>query len=449
VSSATVASTSSSILVAGAARVDVTPPVGVPLAGFGSSSRRQSVPNFDPNALAHLLQPSTGVRDPICARALFLSDGTSPVAIVTLDAVAMTDEFVQTVFTKAQALGSTVPLSSVMFCASHTHSGPGAVTHLLMWEIAAVDLYHDSVFQSLTDGAAQALVQAERSARPAVVGAGSGQIPNATHNRRAGVSPTFQSNSVDPEVVVLRVDDVTGAPIATLWNFAIHGTSLGDTSYVLSSDIMGGANAQLEQNGTVALFVNSGEGDISPNWFDDSGIKTGGPILADAVSSVRANTNTLSSVPLASVDQRIDFGQATFDLSLQRLGSSGTQMLAQFGWLSAIQALGANFGMTIPIPSGTLETQFRFQAIRVGKWGFTSIPGEAIHTIALDLKAYGQTLGYEHVFTCGLANGHMGYCCTEPEYNAGGYEALLTLFGSKQADKLEASCEAQLAAIKP
>ncbi|HZV03113.1 MAG TPA: neutral/alkaline non-lysosomal ceramidase N-terminal domain-containing protein, partial [Planctomycetota bacterium] len=145
-------------LFAGATRVDVTPPVGVPLAGYGDGARRQMPPNLDPNAYDHLLAPSTGERDPIYARALFVSNGTDRVVFVSVDAIAMTDEFALAVFAKAQALGSTVPWEGCLFAAVHTHSGPGCLTHLLAWEIAAADLYHDSVFEAVTDGVARAMV---------------------------------------------------------------------------------------------------------------------------------------------------------------------------------------------------------------------------------------------------------------------------------------------------
>src|SRR5579883_2022289 len=433
-------------LFAGATRVDVTPPVGVPLAGYGDGARRQMPPNLDPNAYDHLLAPSTGERDPIYARALFVSNGTDRVVFVSVDAIAMTDEFALAVFAKAQALGSTVPWEGCLFAAVHTHSGPGCLTHLLAWEIAAADLYHDSVFEAVTDGVARAMVEAEHAAVPARIGAGSGQLANATHNRRAGISPSFTSSSIDPELLVLRIDSAAGAPIATLWNFAIHGIALDSSSLVYSADIMGGANAELEANGSVAVFLNGAEGDISPDFFQDQGIKTGGPLIAQAVAQVRSSTTTVASVEIAATKRVVDFGQATLDLSLL-LGPGGLASLG--GWTATIQALGASLGASLPLPAGSVETELRFQAVRLGKWGFVSIPGEAIHTIGLDLKAYGATLGYEHVFPCGLSNGHMGYVCTEPEYNAGGYEAILTLFGSKTADRLEAACEAQLEAVKP
>ena len=30
-------------------------------------------------------------------------------------------------------------------------------------------------------------------------------------------------DSIDPHLGIIRVDDIEGSPIATVWNFAIHG----------------------------------------------------------------------------------------------------------------------------------------------------------------------------------------------------------------------------------
>jgi hypothetical protein len=425
--------------------------VGVPLAGYGGGERRQWVPNLNPSSYAHFLKPSTGIRDPIYARALYVSDGTTPVMIVALDAIATTNEIVMAAWAKARALGSTIDLQNLMVCASHTHSGPGCVTNLMLWELLAVDLYNDKIFQDYTDGVARAILEAEQNAVPVRMGASSGYLPQCTHNRRAGVSPVFTSDSVDPEVIILRVDDLAGNAIATLWNFAIHGISLDMPSHVFSADIMGGVNAELEsRNLGVALFLNSGEGDISPNFWDDSGIKQGGPIMADGIAASRAQTSTVASLDIQSTTEMIDMGAPALDITVQRIGQQLPSAISQSGVFAFLQQVGiTSFGVPIPIPAGWCEREFRFQAIRLGKWGFCSIPGEAIHTITTDLKNQGAVLGYDKLFTCGLANGHMMYVTTEQEYDAGGYEGLCTLFGRDASDKLEAAVSRQITRIKP
>lgn len=439
-----------STLFAGAAELDVTPPVGVPLAGYGGGQRRHTpLPRIGPG-YDHILMPSTGVRDPIMARALSLSDGTERVTFVALDAIATDRRIVELAWQKARILGAKVELEQLMVCSSHTHSGPGCVTQLLFWELTAADFYADSVAQAYTDGIARVIFDAEKNAVPARAGVGSVDIPNATHNRRAGTSKVFTGSSVDPEALVLRVDrDSDGKPIATLWNFAIHGVSLDTDNHLFSADIMGGVNAELSRaNVGVPIFFNSGEGDISPDFYGDAGIKTGGIAIADKIVVGRGKATTLPSLPIRNVSENVDFGQAHLDLTINRIAGQIGSLSSQ-GWFQFLQQVGGNLGYAVPIPMGWIENEFRYQGVRVGKWGFTSIPGEAIHTIALDLKARGKALGFERTFTCGLANGHMAYICTPSEYDAGGYESLATFWGRDTADKLTDACMRQLTKVKP
>ena len=67
--------TPQSVCYFGLARCDVTPPVGTPLAGYGVAPRRRSSPNLTPGAPDHFFTGSTGERDPVYARALYVSDG--------------------------------------------------------------------------------------------------------------------------------------------------------------------------------------------------------------------------------------------------------------------------------------------------------------------------------------------------------------------------------------
>lgn len=47
------------------------------------------------------------------------------------------------------------------------------------------------------------------------------------------------TGSIDPHLGLIKVDDVNDKPIATLWNFAIHGVCYGEDNMKFSSDIMG------------------------------------------------------------------------------------------------------------------------------------------------------------------------------------------------------------------
>src|SRR5207244_11807843 len=70
---------------------------------------------------------------------------------------------------------------------------------------------------------------------------------------------------LDQEIVVLKLTTLAGAPLALVWNFAIHGTMLSASDLRLSGDVMGLASARLDERlGAPALFVNGAVGDVSP-----------------------------------------------------------------------------------------------------------------------------------------------------------------------------------------
>ena len=117
---------------AGVAKVDITQPVGTPLGGYGDRKG----------------MPSTGVHDPIMAKALVLDDGAMRIAIVTTDLVGIAPEVKPRVAQLAN-----FPAEKLLLCASHTHSGPGAFGKGAFATIV-LGKYDEKVFNSLTEGMA-------------------------------------------------------------------------------------------------------------------------------------------------------------------------------------------------------------------------------------------------------------------------------------------------------
>src|SRR5688572_26262481 len=92
-------------LLAGAARVDITPPLGLPMWGY--SARRDA--------------PSVGVLDPLQARAVVLAVGAERLGIVSLDlGRAPTRASMDRIRGRARDAG----IQHLLLVASHTHHGP-------------------------------------------------------------------------------------------------------------------------------------------------------------------------------------------------------------------------------------------------------------------------------------------------------------------------------------
>ncbi len=434
-------SSANGVLYAGVARVDVTPANRVPLAGF--SGRRLSFPDLDPFNDHTYFRPSEGTSDPLYARSLVMDNGLERLCIITIDACGSDGELVDLAHRKAANQGFSIPKEKVLFCASHTHSGPGAMSNKRLWVYAGADLCVNRVREEFTDRIAESMVKAERNMVPAHIGIGIDSVGGVTRNRRADISPHLVVSDVDTQLGIIRVDDLNGTPLATVWNFAIHGTSYGDGNLKYSADNMGVVSAFVEQAvGGVALFINGSEGDIAP----DRSISEIGTIIGNAIINKRPSITVQSWVELETAHEIVNFGNPQIDATLQRVQSITH---GELDFLEFMEAYGINPGATFTMSNRWLENEFRFQAVRMGRTLLCSVPGEPIYSLGKLIKEDAEGMGYDHAFVCSLANNHMGYITTREEYEVCGYEGFGTLFGPTTGEKVRNACHRVAEAIKP
>lgn len=428
---------------AGAFVVDATPPVGVPVAGY--TKRRHLVPDLDPKNLVHYFGPSEGVRDPIQAKALVLESGGQRVAFVSVDTVAILGDSVERVVLAAQAKGSKLDRDHIVVFAAHTHSGPGALTDLGFWVQAATDDLVGSVRSGFVDKIASAIIGAEAALAPARYGVGSTEVRGATKNRRVGVSKVFTEGDVDPELGVIRVDRTDGTPIATLYNFGIHGTTLGSANMKLSADVMGGISRVVEKaTGAPAIFANGAEADVAPASEGDAAIDAIGALVGGKVVDLRGTIATKDRAKIRVSSDVMDFGQAKLQLRVDGLSSGALDL----GAVATLLGAASGTAQTIDLDATMVDHVFRMSAIALDGDVVSAVPGEPIHTLGFDIKKQGKALGFEHVFVFGFANGYMSYVTDKSEYEAGGYEAVATFFGPDTGARLVDACVARIAAVK-
>jgi neutral ceramidase len=238
---------------AGAAKVDLDPPTGIPMSGYQ-------------------VRYSKGRRDPIEARVLALSDGSRKIAIVTLD---LCFPFEPPAMDEIRALVKD-RVGEVIFHASHTHSGPtyAAAPEALRAAIPKV---------------AAAIQQAASRMQPARIGIGWGQTYigfNRRYLRPDGSLQMFWRNEtkvtstfpVDPTVGVIRVDHSDGSPIAVLVHYSCHPVVFGPDNLDYSADYPSAMRQTVEQAlGGMAFFLQGAPGDINP-YFDKT------PLIEDAAN---------------------------------------------------------------------------------------------------------------------------------------------------------------------
>ena len=245
-------------LVAGVAEDDITPPVGGKMAGY--SDRGAKV--------------STGVHDPLKAKALVLKDDDTSLAIVTMDLGGLTGEMVAGV--KKGVLEKT-GIDQVMLVTSHTHSGPDSTPNFPSAE--------KPYLKELEAKLIGAVVAANGNVAPVKYGAGKGEAAEG-HNRRKvnpdGTVEMFWANPervptepVDHMVGVIRFEKLDGTPLATLVNFTCHNVVLGPENLEISADYAGVMQRTIEKElGGTCMFAQGACGDINP-FMDKTPPKNG------------------------------------------------------------------------------------------------------------------------------------------------------------------------------
>jgi neutral ceramidase len=398
--SATAAERCAECVTAGASSITLRVPPGTPLAGYGGMKRRLLFPDvFDRYAHAFWLKPSIGEHDPVTARALVLETPEARLAWVTVDLIGVDRAFVRAIQERLTRTG--VGSTTLVVSASHTHSGPGAFMDSEVMGLVAVDRLDLVVREALLAGVVAAIRQADGARVPALVAATSVSAPAVTASRLG--------KPLDREIVVLKVATVSGAPLALVWNFAIHGTMLSPGNLRLSGDVTGVASARLEQKlGVPALFVNGAVGDVSPAHHGEAAMLDAAGALASAVEAGWAQARPAPVTSLRVSERTVPLPRPA--VSLERCFGS---------WLPGF------FG--VPLGSA-LPREATLVAAALGDTAWVTFPGELQTSLGQTIKQEARRL-FASAFVAGLSNDYLGYFTTREDARGAKYVACATLYG--------------------
>lgn len=154
------------------------------------------------------MTPSAGVRpEGMWCRALTLRETVTNVSVTfaTIDAIGADGTMRRNAVKFARGQGYTVPVENVVLSASHSHSGPGALSSEFLWSVApATDLMVPEVAEAYANALASALVLSEQNMRPVLVDANSFNLTGVSKNRRCRISPYVNCTTIDPNLGLLR-----------------------------------------------------------------------------------------------------------------------------------------------------------------------------------------------------------------------------------------------------
>lgn len=369
---------------AGVARVDITPPTGYAMWGY--AARRDL--------------PSKGVRDPLHARACVLAVGDKKLAFVSLDlGRAPTRQSMATIRKGVKAANG---IETLFVVASHTHHGP-------VIEIDDWPSKEKSYVRSLEQKLIKVIADADKDLRPAKLGIGSYEIPynRNRHSKRA-------EKPVDMEMLIARLDDEKGKPIAHLVHFAAHPTMLPATLFEFSADFPGALakHVEIELGGT-CLFLQGASGDLSSNSPVAGGPDAFGEVVGKfAVEKSRAmKCDRAEAKPFKTHERDFKF-KSRIDISNPLVYAAYS--LAFFPSLVDFYEREYREGVRPHMTTALLD----------GKIGFVGISGELFTSHAIHLKRRARL---EHLFIFGYCNDYHQYFPTIEAVAEGGYGADTTV----------------------
>lgn len=223
----------------GWARIEIEPPDGVPLAGYGDRDGA----------------PSEGVKDPTYVRAFaFEVDGRRAV-LFTADLLLVGRDVADAV---RAGLADQLDPRAIFFTASHTHSGPGGSVPGLVWE-AAMGPFDDAAAASVVKAHVAAARAALEDVAPARFGHATVAVPGLGANRVEKDGP------VDEDLLAVRFDKLDGGRSAALWIYGCHAVTLPPENMRLSADYPGMVAGALEGEGLELVgFAAGGVGSVNP-----------------------------------------------------------------------------------------------------------------------------------------------------------------------------------------
>jgi len=385
------------VLRAGVAKMDITPAQPCLLSGYAGRTNL-----------------STGVHDPLSARAVAFEHGGKRLVLVSADIIgfyAGTAEHMRSAICEACKLEP----SELMLAGIHTHSAP-----TLTLDPAKLHPNNLAYTQTLRAKLVKVVQEAMARLRPVTIGVGVGASPVGINRRQAVTDSAGRTQirlgrnpngSTDRDVQVLQIREREGDRLAAvLFAYATHSTSLGSKNLVVSGDVHGLAEQFVEKHlgdGVIAPGFAGASGDIDPwfrvlpefktanGWIPEPvllGTMLGEEVVTTAAAIRRSATNS----PIHSIIKTVELPTK-----------------------SDYKATDYN------------RTAMTLTVARIGDAAFVGMSGEIFHEIGRAIKTASP---FPHTFIITHCNGGSGYLVVKEAYAEGGYEVKTTPFAPEAAE---------------
>jgi len=383
--------------------VDITPPLGLQLGGYEE---------LRPD------RPAKGIRDPLTARILVLTDGKNALAVVAADLIGTfpapeLEQLRQMVKTEAG-------ITWLMFSVVHTHSAP-----------AMHEAYPEGKFPDWEQQAIRKLAAGIREVAGRLelvrLGTGWGQA-DIGHDRRfvqadGSVRMLWRNSTriitypADPSVGVLRVDNARGQPLGILVNYACHPVVFTADNDFYSADYPGAMRRYVEKSipgSPLCFFLQGAAGNINP-YFDKTYLEEDaaemmrltGERLGREVVRVARQIQTQSNL-----QAEIAYLTDTLNFRLRWDPQDVRKHLAAVLTPDHVEAATRNLRPVFEVPVSTCVINKQI--------AFSAFPGEFFVEFQQNLRSRSPL---RDTFFLGYTNGYFGYFPTIRAAATGGYGA--------------------------
>ena len=449
------------LLLAGTGRRCINPPSNIAHGGWGAQKHEQA----------------EGIDMDLWVTALALSDRVATTIILEVDIQILTNERSDQLRAAVSEVTG-VPLEEIRTCITHTHSGPVPYKSWIEKGYEMVGPW----FENLARWSAEAASDALTSLQPVEMRFGRGES-HINSNRRCvtsdgkpflGVNP---DGPCDHEVGVLTLDAPGGQPIATLVNFACHGTVMGPANRLITPDFPGPMKRVVEAGvGGRCLFLQGSAGNQGPVQGFQADTKVYhqlGALLGHEAARVALELKSVPSrlkfrevIPSGAPLGRYDSEFATQRALPLRVLEKEILVPLREGlperkaaseklelWKSKLKAAREKQDEAAITEATYMARRADIQLRMADDFGGKTSAGVRTHFIAFgDVALVGcniepfceiglavkKTSPFPMTMMCGYTNGRMAYLPTAEEWAKGGYEVENSPFGQGAAEVLTA-----------
>lgn len=395
------------------AKIVITPPAGTQLSGYSGRT-----------------DPSTEVLDDLYAKAPVIDDGNERIALVVCDIIGFRIDMVNEMRAVIRQQTGIEP-DNVMITCTHTHTGPN---------LRAADTAY---VESLKLHVAGAVAAAANSVEEARIGAARGEC-RVGANRRHPNSPSgpyylykYPAGTMDPTVMVLRVEDTSGNMIGLITNHAGHPVAWGSRELGISRDYPGYAVDVLEKvwgDDIVAIFLQGCCGNLNLNWIWDKPEQSPMPRRRMPIEreprlrEVRRLGRILGGETLKAAETITDFtsdavakaARKDVEVPIRKdLSEKIRERVATARKEEKPPEPGKHGSVYDALAAGKETLRTEVQVLRIGDYFIVGLPSEVFVEFQIEIR---RRSGVDFTFVSELANDSISYVCTPKAYAEGGYE---------------------------